>query len=188
LQQLDITTSRVLRLDKAGLPLGWLSWEEAAVLWVKNQVIWHLGSGYGVLRGGVNRMGRRSCLKLPSIIATDGQVRPENHKIASLTNRMLFRRDRNMCLYCGRLFAESQLTRDHIIAKSIGGDDWWTNLATACRRCNQRKGAQSLEQAKMTLLAVPFVPNPNEYMVLANRHILADQMAFLQTGFSKLAM
>jgi len=37
----------------------------------------------------------------------------------------------------------------------------------------------------MPLLAVPFVPNYAEYLVLSNRRILADQMAFLKARFRK---
>ena len=32
----------------------------------------------------------------------------------------------------------------------------------------------------MTLLAVPYVPNRAEGLILENRHILGDQMEFLQ--------
>ena len=31
----------------------------------------------------------------------------------------------------------------------------------------------------MTLLYTPYVPNKAEYLILSNRHILADQMDFL---------
>jgi hypothetical protein len=36
----------------------------------------------------------------------------------------------------------------------------------------------------MELLAVPFSPNVFEFMYLANRQILGDQMAFLKARFS----
>jgi hypothetical protein len=32
----------------------------------------------------------------------------------------------------------------------------------------------------MKLLAVPYVPNVAEYLILSNRRILADQMEFLE--------
>jgi len=37
----------------------------------------------------------------------------------------------------------------------------------------------------MKLVAVPYVPNVAEYLVLRNRKILGDQMAFLKMQFSK---
>ena len=39
-----------------------------------------------------------------------------------------------------------------------GGGTTWTNLVTACRDCNQRKGGHTPEQAGMALLRRPFAP------------------------------
>ncbi|MBL4866295.1 MAG: HNH endonuclease [Pseudomonadales bacterium] len=179
------STTRILRLNKAGMPLSWLTREEAATLVVKGQVVWSLGDQQLEIRGGFNCLGRQTILLLPTIIATEGNVFRHREIVPYLCNRMLFRRDQNLCLYCGRHFSHVDLTRDHIIAKCRGGLDTWTNLVTACRRCNQRKGNESPESAGMALLAVPFVPNQVEYLALANRNILADQMVFLKSGFSK---
>ena len=77
-----------------------------------------------------------------------------------------------------------QLTRDHIIPRSRGGNNEWTNVATACSRCNHQKGARTPEEANMPLLAVPFRPNLYERFYLMNRRILADQMDFLSHHFS----
>ena len=53
------------------------------------------------------------------------------------------------------------------------------NVVTACRGCNQLKSGRTPEQAGMELLYAPYVPNKAEYLILCNRHILADQMDFL---------
>jgi 5-methylcytosine-specific restriction endonuclease McrA len=53
------------------------------------------------------------------------------------------------------------------------------NVVTACRSCNQRKSGRTPDQAGMELLYAPYVPNKAEYLILSNRHILADQMDFL---------
>mgnify|MGYP000863786106 FL=1 len=176
---------RVLRLSKAGIPLDWLSQEDAAVLLVKGQVIWTLGDSIATLRGGHNHAGRQSLLAIPSIIATEGQFRYDELHVPAVCNRLLFRRDGHMCMYCGHAFSGDGLTRDHIHPRSRGGSEQWTNLVSACRRCNQRKGNRTPEEAGMPLLAIPFKPNKMEYMALANRNILADQMTFLRTGFSE---
>ena len=39
---------------------------------------------------------------------------------------------------------------------------------------------EKLEQAGMNLLALPYEPNLAEWLMLANRRILADQQAFLE--------
>lgn len=176
---------RILRLNKAGVPLQWLNREEAATLIVKDLVLWSLGDSAIVIRGGINRHGERSRLSIPTIIATFGDVHYNDHHVPSVCNRLLFRRDRNICMYCGEQFSVEKLTRDHIQPRSRGGQESWTNLVAACRRCNQRKGNRTPEEANMPLLAVPFKPNKMEYLALANRNILADQMSFLSSGFSK---
>ena len=53
------------------------------------------------------------------------------------------------------------------------------NVVTACRSCNQRKDNRRPEEANMTLLYAPYVPNKAEYLILSNRNILVDQMDFL---------
>ena len=77
------------------------------------------------------------------------------------------------------------LTRDHVTPLHQGGKNTWSNLVTACRDCNARKGGRTPEQAKMPLIAVPFIPNWAEYLVLTNRKILADQMEFLKAQLGK---
>jgi len=175
--------AKVLRLNKAGIPIAWLSWQETATLLAKDQVIWSLGETVHTIRGGYDRSGRRSRLDLPSIIACDGRVANATFTPA-LSNALLFARDRQMCLYCGNEFPVRELSRDHVIPSSRGGEDIWTNCVTACRRCNNRKGNLRPEQAGMQLLAIPFAPNRHEYFYLSNRDVLADQMEFLRTRFS----
>ena len=180
------THTRILRLNKAGVPLTWLTREEAVTLMVKDQVVWSLGERTVKIRGGYSSLGTQTVIDIPTIIATDGSSSHQNvHQVPTVSNRMLFRRDCNVCMYCGETFAYESLTRDHVIPRSRHGAESWTNLVTACRRCNQRKGNRTPEEAHMPLLAVPFKPNKMEYLALANHNILADQMEFLKAGFSK---
>ncbi|MEX0617457.1 MAG: HNH endonuclease [Pseudohongiellaceae bacterium] len=175
--------AKILRLNKAGLPVSWLTREETATLMVKDQIIWTLGSTVLEIRGGFNRLGMQSVLRLPSIVACDGKVHQDNFD-PPLENKFLFRRDKNLCLYCGGEFHVHELSRDHVQPISRGGRDIWTNVVTACRRCNNRKADRSPEMSGMELLAVPFVPNQYEFLYLSNHNVLADQMEFLQARFS----
>jgi hypothetical protein len=77
------------------------------------------------------------------------------------------------------------LTRDHVKPLSQGGKDVWTNVVTACRRCNNHKGGRVPEQANMQLIAVPFTPTYAEYIYLKGRRVLADQMQYLLTHFPR---
>ena len=72
-------------------------------------------------------------------------------------------------MYCAQQFRTSDLTRDHITPISRGGGDVWTNVVTACRRCNNYKGGRTPEQAGMQLVAVPFTPTYAEYIYLKGR-------------------
>ena len=162
-QKPHLISQEVLRTDVAGMPLEWIDYRSAASLYHAEQVAYSCGSPIYLLRGGYNgRTGCRSTIEVSSIIATLGdtyaQERNSERYTPPLNNRTLFRRDANVCMYCAERFSASELTRDHIQPISLGGEDVWTNVVTACRRCNNHKGGRTPEQAKMQLVAVPFSP------------------------------
>ncbi|MEO0975245.1 MAG: HNH endonuclease, partial [Pseudomonadota bacterium] len=176
-------TAKILKLDITGAPIRWISQEDGALLYCRDQVAWEAGTQVLRLRGGVNRgSGRRSVLEVNSIVAVAGRdpQGADRPQVPALTNLRLFRRDDCLCMYCGVELAPRQLTRDHVVPLSRGGTDTWENSVTACRPCNHRKADRLLEELGLSLLAVPYVPNLAEAMILVNRTILADQMAFLQ--------
>jgi len=174
----------ILQLDVAGNPQRWVSFEDAAYYYAKGMVAWTIGGDEFTIHGGQNRMsGETSTMDLETIIAVKGESGDRGmkytHRIPSLTNRALFRRDHSMCAYCGEVFNVSHLTREHIIPRSRNGIDKWTNVVTACGPCNKRKNDRTPEEANMKLLYVPYVPTQSEYLILMNRTILASQMEFL---------
>jgi hypothetical protein len=178
--------TQILRLNKAGQAMEWLSPESAACLYARQQVVWTYGENTICLRGGISRQtGVRSTIILASVIATEGKVSSFDSGVPMLSNSALFRRDGYLCLYCGNSFKPSLLTRDHVIPKGKGGPNTWENCVSACKSCNNYKGCRTPEEASMKLLAIPFKPNKFEYLAFANRNILADQMDFLMKGFSK---
>ena len=174
---------RLLALDAYGRALNWISWQDAACLYARGAVAWTLGDPCITVRGGVCRAtGARSRMDLHPIIAGRSHVRPgAGDPTPALTNTALFARDHQLCLYCGRRAGRQTLTRDHVSPLSRGGLDTWENVVSACFQCNSRKGARTPQEASMPLLAVPFRPSWIEHLILSNRNILADQMAFLST-------
>ena len=54
------------------------------------------------------------------------------------------KRDRFKCTYCGTPGTDAELEVDHITPVSKGGSHHIANLTTACRACNQKKGAGTL--------------------------------------------
>jgi len=175
----------ILRLDVTGQPVMWIPWQEAVCIYARDRVAWTAGDHMFPLRGGLSRRtGERSIIEINSIIAVKGEYKRKHlYTAPPLTNRELFRRDKHTCLYCGREHRDSNLTRDHVKPLSRGGRDKWRNVVTACKRCNARKGSRFPEEAHMPLLAIPYVPNLAEYLVLRNRLILGDQMEFLKMQF-----
>nr|AOH34966.1 HNH endonuclease [Luteimonas sp. JM171] len=174
---------RLLSLDAHGRVLDWISWQDAACLYARDAVTWTLGDPCLSVHGGISRItGERTVLHVHPIIAARGHARAKAlNPTPALTNPALFARDQHLCLYCGNHFSRQQLTRDHVMPLSQGGRDLWENVVSACFQCNSRKGGRTPAQASMPLLAVPYRPSWIEHLILSNRNILADQMAFLKS-------
>ena len=179
----------ILRTDLAGMPLGWADYRDVLRLHVLEQIAYQCGSTIMTLRGGINaRTRKRTVVEVNSIIATFGDC--HSSRLASgytppLNNPALFRRDAHLCIYCGNPFDESELSREHITPLCRGGADAWTNVVSACFRCNNQKAGRTPEEAGMSLLAVPFVPTHAEYVYLQGRSVLSDQMEFLRAHFPR---
>lgn len=175
---------KVLALDVSGYPSHWMSYEEYAAAFCKDGIAWAFGEDTFTLRGGISRMtGEQSKIGMSSIVAVRGlKVTSGRGKLRApgkVAKFELFRRDHHMCAYCGRVFEDSALEVEHVKPASKGGPTSWTNLVTACRPCNNFKSDRTPEQAGMELLYVPYEPNRAEWLILANRTILQDQMEYL---------
>ena len=177
----------ILRLTQDGRPMEWIGWQEAVLLYSKNQVIWSLGDMPLRIFGGVNRkLNIRTYMDVAPIVAARGVNQDiRNRTTPVLTNRELFRRDRHTCMYCLTTLNDRRLTRDHVIPLSRGGKNEWNNVVAACCTCNHSKADKLLEETHMTLHAVPYTPNHAEWLILRNRDIRADQMAFLKAKCPK---
>lgn len=73
----------------------------------------------------------------------------------------LFARDSHTCQYCGQAKPTNQLSLDHVIPRSHGGQTNWENIVCCCLRCNSRKGGRTPQQAGMQLLSRPHKPRHN---------------------------
>ena len=50
---------------------------------------------------------------------------------------LLLKHNKINCLYCNKFIKDrSDLTIDHVLPKSLGGDDGVNNLALVCKQCN----------------------------------------------------
>ncbi len=179
--------ARILRLNLAGQPVDWLHWKECVGLYARGIVVWSLGGVVRKVCGGRSRMtGLQTVIDLPAIVACDGDKMAKMRFDPPLTNSALFYRDNCQCLYCGNYFTFAELSRDHVVPRSKGGRDRWENVVAACKRCNQFKGDKLLSETSLELLALPYRPNPYEYMALINsQRIRGDQFEYLRPRFSR---
>lgn len=104
-------------------------------------------------------------LAVPRIIRLTGYHGFPRERVA-LTRRNVHARDGNACQYCGTRLAARQLTIDHVIPRSRGGAESWSNLVTACMPCNTRKGGLTPRAAGMRLVRRPVEPRRNPLMLL----------------------
>jgi 5-methylcytosine-specific restriction endonuclease McrA len=67
--------------------------------------------------------------------------------------------DKFSCQYCG---SREELTFDHLLPRSKGGETNWDNVVTACSTCNVRKGGKLLKLSGMKLNQFPYQPSTED--------------------------
>ncbi len=87
----------------------------------------------------------------------------------SFNRRNIFARDENRCQYCGRQFPTRELSIDHVVPLSRGGQASWANVVCSCTSCNKRKGGQFPQEAGMKLIRQPAEPRFNPMIRLKVR-------------------
>ena len=95
-------------------------------------------------------------IPLPSVVLLRKYVSPVRR--VSVTRYGIFTRDGHRCSYCLETKATSELTFDHVVPRSRGGESTWENLASACMPCNFRKANRTPQEAKMPLLQPAYEP------------------------------
>jgi len=96
-------------------------------------------------------------MRLPSVIALKTYIAPPRR--AAFTRFNLFLRDGFACQYCG---STEELTFDHVIPRSRGGQTTWENVVAACARCNLKKGNHLPAEVGMHPARKPYEPSPYE--------------------------
>lgn len=92
--------------------------------------------------------------------------------VVKFNRRNIFLRDENRCQFCGKKFNTHQLSLDHVVPRSRGGQTTWENIVCACLECNVRKGGRTPEEAGMRLYQRPVKPKRSP--------VLAQQLTSLK--------
>lgn len=143
--------NKVLLINDNYQPLAFIS-ERKAIKLIVNSKVEILSFWTGMKISYVNGF-----MDYPSTIKMKYNVRFSQSKL-NFSKRLILRRDRYTCGYCEAKYNISNLTIDHILPKSLGGKNSFTNCITACIPCNRRKGAKTLQESNMKLKKIPFVP------------------------------
>ncbi len=144
-------STRVLVLNASYEPLQIISVRRAVVLLLQDKA--------ELVEAAQQRL--RSCTAsfvAPLVIRLVKYIRIPRRMRLPCSRRGVLIRDRDTCQYCGIQPGRSQLTIDHVLPRSKGGDTTWENVVTACRDCNRKKGGRTPEEAYMPLLSTPRQP------------------------------
>ena len=137
---------QVLVLNASYEPLNITTWRRAMVMMIK-------GKAESLEQDPTHEI--RQGTLLPTVIRLRQYVRVPFRQLP-LTRRNVFHRDGHSCQYCG--CRDKQLSIDHVIPRSRGGDDTWENVTAACLSCNVRKGNRTPKEAGMPLRREPRRP------------------------------
>ena len=138
---------RVLLLNQTYEPLGTVSVARAVIMTLKNTVTVEENDGARVLRSA------HAEFPIPSVIRRRTYINIRRRREASGMKRMrIYMRDKYRCQYCGARKSVNDLTLDHILPRSRGGDNSPVNIVTACVPCNNRKINRTPDEARMPLL------------------------------------
>lgn len=156
LSQLD--EHKILVLDIAYQPVGIIDWERAMYLQLSNKA--EVLNTYEHL--SIN--SPTQSFACPAVIRVKWLNKKQPH--VQFSRWSVLARDNFSCAYCGNHFPAKNLTLDHVIPDSQGGEKNWHNIITACMGCNHRKANRTPEQAGMELYWQPYAPKWNPWFIV----------------------
>uniref|UniRef100_A0A1J3HCP0 HNH nuclease domain-containing protein n=1 Tax=Noccaea caerulescens TaxID=107243 RepID=A0A1J3HCP0_NOCCA len=153
----DLSCFRGLVLDISYRPVNVVCWKRAICLefMEKADVLEYYDQAV-TSPGGIFYIP--AVLRVPHLLQVVKRRRVKN----TLSRKNILLRDDYTCQYCS---SRENLTIDHVIPISRGGNWTWQNLVAACSRCNSKKGQKTVEEAHMKLLKPP--KEPKDYDIVA---------------------
>lgn len=96
-------------------------------------------------------------LKVPEVVVLCKFDKIPDRKLA-FTRANIHRRDAYTCQYCGDRPGTKELSIDHVVPRSKGGQSTWENCVLACTPCNRRKADKTLSESGLKLARQPKKP------------------------------
>lgn len=151
-----------LLLDTHYQPLGVIHWQKAILLVLSEKA--------EVLKESSEEIHSVSItLKLPKVLRL---LKNSYRKYqATFSKKAVFLRDRGLCAFCGEKLNLKNFTLDHVLPISRGGENDFENVVTACKTCNNKKGAKTPHEAGLKLLFEPKRPSRMELIEALIEHL-----------------
>ncbi len=140
----------VLVLNSAFQPLSVIPERRLIVLLSKSKVTFLDDEVRLAIEQGISE--RRMVHDRPVIVQLLANVHVPRMALRPTRANILLRDDET-CQYCGK--HSRDLTLDHVLPRSRGGQSTWENLVACCKACNGRKGNRLLKEVNMHLLRQP---------------------------------
>lgn len=120
-------------------------------------------------------------VRLPTVVVCENYKKMAFERTLFPTNRNIWERDNYTCAYTLKKLQKSELSVDHIIPTSRGGEDTWLNKVTCDRELNSRKGSKTPEEAGLKLKFKPTIPTYRGVIIKNTR----PEWAFILEPFKK---
>ena len=106
-------------------------------------------------------------IRVPTvIIATNFNKMPIKTFKGKPSKDGIWNRDQGICQYTGKKLSKDQSTIDHVIPRSKGGLDTWTNMVVCDKTLNAKKGNKLNSELGLKLRKEPIEPSPTPVSAL----------------------
>ena len=106
-------------------------------------------------------------IRVPTvIIATNFNKMPIKTFKGKPSKDGIWNRDQGICQYTGKKLTKDQSTIDHVIPRSKGGLDTWTNMVVCDKSLNSKKGNKLNSELGLKLRKEPIEPSPTPVSAL----------------------
>jgi 5-methylcytosine-specific restriction endonuclease McrA len=99
----------------------------------------------------------RLIVRVPTVLIAIGYNKMPNLRY-KLSNEGIRQRDKNVCQYTGKKLTKGQGSVDHVVPKSRGGKDSWTNMVYCDKKLNTTKSNKLLNELDLKLIRQPKEP------------------------------